>query len=73
MAVSDARGCTDCSGTMQKIKLIDKGHGNSQLPLEYAAIDAQATFWRPIPVAGSVESFVCSACGLIKLYAAPHG
>ncbi|MDB5336988.1 MAG: hypothetical protein JWN70_2607 [Planctomycetaceae bacterium] len=64
--------CTDCGGTMQEIKLIAKGY-NYSADLAYAAIDAKRSFWKgTLPLEGTVRSYMCSGCSLIKTYGYPE-
>ncbi len=64
--------CTDCGGAMQEIKLVAKGF-RIWIPLiEYAAIDTQPSYWTgAIRPEGTVHSYMCSGCGLIKTYGSP--
>ena len=64
--------CRDCGGVLQEIKVIDKGHYNQPMPLEYAAMDSKVSFWTgKLPVAGNIKTFLCAECGLIKYYGVP--
>jgi hypothetical protein len=72
MAEFETGNCIGCGGTLHEIKVIDKGHYNQTLPVEYAALDAKASLWTgKLPVDGAVKSFMCSDCGLIKQFGVP--
>ena len=67
--MSDDRACSDCSGELLEIRLIDKGHMNLHNPLEYAAADSERGRWTAAyPIAGKVNAFMCQQCGCIRLY-----
>lgn len=66
------RVCPDCHGTLDLIRIIDKGHFNFPGSLEYARIDAQPGFWTgSIPVEGKIDSLICTTCGRVFLYGSP--
>lgn len=72
MAASETRTCTDCQGALGEINVIDHGHYNKPLPIQYATIEAKPSVWTGgMPISGTVKSFMCSQCGLIKQYGVP--
>lgn len=72
MSESESRTCTDCNGAMTEIRLIDKGQGLTPQEAEYGPLGAKPAFWSgKVPVAGKIRGFMCSDCGLIKLYGVP--
>lgn len=68
----EQRKCIECSGGMQKIKLIDKAHLNMQTELQYTAGDARSRFWSGgFPIEEKVAALMCQVCGRIALYGEP--
>jgi hypothetical protein len=64
--------CPDCSGAMGSIHLLEKSGGMSQHDTRYAAGDAKPSrFMHTLTDTGTVRAFMCSDCGLIRLYGDP--
>jgi uncharacterized OB-fold protein len=64
------RTCPDCDAAMERIEIIDKGHGGSHSEhVEYRANDAARSFWTgQFKAAGTVEWLMCRKCGRIVMY-----
>jgi hypothetical protein len=72
--------CPDCDGELIKIKLISRGWEN---PISGIAVDADLGFYAEgdaersgfsgmFKPAGTVESYLCTACGRIFLFGAQN-
>jgi hypothetical protein len=54
------------------IRVVDKAGDAGFTWLEYAALDAEPSFWRGFPMKGRVLAAMCQSCGRISLYGAPY-
>ncbi|MEO2014910.1 MAG: hypothetical protein ABGZ53_11120 [Fuerstiella sp.] len=65
----EERCCAECGAAMRKIRLIDNGHNFWHYDSTYADADAPKSFFlRQYPIAGTIAAFMCSSCGLVRLY-----
>lgn len=64
--------CPDCDAPLEPITLRDYSHGRIVSPPHYVDPDDKPHWFSGFrPVAGTIHAFMCTDCGLVRLYAEP--
>ena len=67
-----ASKCLECGGATYPILVIDRGEGNIEYELAYAAGDAKRSFLnKTYEIAGTIHGEMCESCGRIALRGVP--